>query len=427
MARQCVHEYESWNIGAALREGPRTAAEILEHLQSGPCRHGLQLPGEHRGLGRRRRILEHVTAALGEWVRRGWVVRQGERYALTERGREEALRPQADVESKPALPQTLVQPQTASKISLAVYLGLAAVKLPAGILSGSAGLINDAADTLLDGFSSILVYLGLRFDRERAVNIVLVLIMLGTGLLTLYEAGRRLLTGSRLEMDALAILAALLSGLACAGLAAYQRHVGLHSGSLLLITQAVDSRNHVIIAAGVVGGLIASALHFPLMDGLVGLAVGLLILKSAVDLGMGLLRPAEEEAPAAAPRSQAGAVDWHEHFRRTQLRDWMLYLVGEQGVRSRSELLARAHRAAGFAHPRMLRAPGPDQPSQPETMGEEALAELVELGWLTGEEHLGLTPAGREVLAQWTKGPRRGMYRLGAGRGRRRRGVYTDS
>jgi len=54
-----------------------------------------------------------------------------------------------------------------------VQLGLAALKLPAGLLSGSVGLLNDATDTLLDGISSLLVYAGLRFDRERTVNVVL--------------------------------------------------------------------------------------------------------------------------------------------------------------------------------------------------------------------------------------------------------------
>ena len=42
----------------------------------------------------------------------------------------------------------------------------------------------------------------------------------------------------------------------------YQRHVGLRSGSVALITQSVDSRNHVIVALGVTAGLIASLLRF---------------------------------------------------------------------------------------------------------------------------------------------------------------------
>ena len=127
-----------------------------------------------------------------------------------------------------------------AKVTLGVHLGLAALKLPAGLISGSVGLLNDAVDTLLDGISSLLVYLGLRFDKERAVNIVLVVFMLGTGGLTLYQAVRRFFVPSEPEVDWFTFLATLLSAVFCLGLWAHQRYVGLRSGHLALITQSVD-------------------------------------------------------------------------------------------------------------------------------------------------------------------------------------------
>ena len=85
-------------------------------------------------------------------------------------------------------------------------------------------------------------------------------------------------------------LATLLSAVFCVGLWVHQRYVGLRSGHLALITQSVDSRNHVIVAAGVTAGLVAALLRYPLLDTLVGLAVALLILKSAVELAVEILR-----------------------------------------------------------------------------------------------------------------------------------------
>ena len=70
------------------------------------------------------------------------------------------------------------------------------------------------------------------------------------------------------------------------GLWVYQRYVGLRSGHLALITQSVDSHNHVIVAAGVTAGLVAALLRYLLLDTLVGLATALLILKSAVELAV---------------------------------------------------------------------------------------------------------------------------------------------
>jgi len=64
-------------------------------------------------------------------------------------------------------------------------------------------------------------------------------------------------------------LAATLRGLICPVLYVYRRFVGVRSGQAALITQSVDSRAHVIVAAGVTARLVASLLQFGLLDTLV--------------------------------------------------------------------------------------------------------------------------------------------------------------
>jgi len=62
------------------------------------------------------------------------------------------------------------------------------------------------------------------------------------------------------EVDWFTFAATIVSALVCLALWVYQRYVGLRSGSLAFITQSVDSRNHVIVAASVTAGLIGSLL-----------------------------------------------------------------------------------------------------------------------------------------------------------------------
>jgi divalent metal cation (Fe/Co/Zn/Cd) transporter len=92
------------------------------------------------------------------------------------------------------------------------------IKLPAGMLSGSIGLINDSFDTLLDGLCSLLVYLGFRFNKERLVNIFQVVMLLGAGCLTLYQAVSGLFKPYEPEADLFTFTAALISALTCTGL-----------------------------------------------------------------------------------------------------------------------------------------------------------------------------------------------------------------
>ncbi len=141
------------------------------------------------------------------------------------------------------------------------------------------------------------------------------------------------------EVDWFTFAATIVSALVCLVLWVYQRYVGLRSGSLALITQLVDSRNHVIIAASVTAGLIGSLLRFPLLDTLVGLAVAVLILKSAVELAVETVRSLGEEEVDLS-RYEFGIVGGYGQFRQVQLRDWMLYLVEKHGVQTRTELIA---------------------------------------------------------------------------------------
>lgn len=377
-----------------MRDGPRTLHEISDQFYS-----YLRFLGLFR---RTERLARDKTASvrerLEELTERGWVVRQGERYALTPLGREEVNKRLSELGETGALLRRFLQPQAVSKVSLGVHLGLAALKLPAGLLSGSVGLINDATDTLLDGLSSLLVYAGLRFDKERVVNVVLVLFMLGTGGFTFYEAVRRFFVPFEPEVDWFTFLAAILSGLICLVLWAYQRYVGLRSGQLALITQSVDSRNHVIVAGSVTIGLIASLLRFSLLDTLVGLVVALLILKSAVELAVEVVRSLGEEEVDLS-RYKFGVVEQYEQFRQAQLRDWMLYLVEKQGVETRIELVARARQVLDFNRIPAVRALGlAQQQPQASEMIEQSVAELLERGWLVGEERLSVTGAGRERL-----------------------------
>jgi hypothetical protein len=353
------------------------------------------------------KMAERIEETVEALIERGWVVREGERYALTPQGREEAEKPLADMRRTRAMLEKLAQPQAASQVGLAAHLGLAALKLPAAILSGSVGLLNDATDTLLDGLSSVLVYLGLRFDRERAVNVVLVLLMLGTGGFTFYEAVRRFFVPFEPQVDWFTFLTTILSALVCWALYLYQRLVGVRSGSLALITQSVDSRNHVIVAASVTAGLIASQLQFPLLDTLVGLAVAVLILKSAIELAVETVRSLGEE-DVDLSRYQMELAGWYERFRQAQLRDWLLYLVESEEVRTRGELMTQARQAFDVSHNPMLRELGVPQPSQADERIEQSLAELLERGWLVEDGQLSVTQTGREHLRRQMRDKKRG-------------------
>lgn len=390
---------ESWGIAMTLLEKPLTVEGIMEQFHAFTRRFGFFgnffSESAHRGVDFHQWLEDH----LDELIERDWIVRDGETYALTETGRASAAKALSEVERTRNRIETLASPQNASKLTLFVHLFLAALKLPAGILSGSVGLLNDAIDTLLDGISSLLVYWGIRVNRERLVSRLLVLFMLGTGGFAAVEAILRILHREPVKADWFAFAAIMVSAVVCGLLWFIQRFIGLRRQSIALITQSVDSRNHVIVAGGVSAGLIAAVLDFPWLDYLVGVMVAILILKSAVELAVELIRSRGEEFPDLS-RFQFGI---YEHFRRSQLCSYMLFLVRNQDAETKAQLLAAVRDAFDFRGNVFLQTMGAEHLEGSQELIQTCYRGLIENKLLIEDPEdtrcLKLTPAGEKRLA----------------------------
>ena len=394
-----------WGACVYLLEGPLSLDELIHRYQNAPFPVAQQTSLFMEGQWNRRG-LERLPYDLAGLCRAGWVVQRDGCFALTDHGRAQVTqiieRTRAETAWLRGKLHSLVQPEMASRVTLVVQACLALIKLPAALLSGSVGLLNDAADTILDLVSSVLVYFGIVFNKERLVSILLVVFMLGTGVFTLFEAVKRLFTPYVPRVDWFPFAAAILSALAGLLLWTYQRYVGNQSGLMAFIAESVDSRNHVIVALSVTAGLIASLLHFGLLDMLVGLVVAILILWSAVQLVIDLLK---SSADNKVDLSHYGfwLLHVYEHLRDTHLREWMLYLVDHGEVQTKQDLVNRAQQAFDFRNNQWMQLIGLDRQFANEAEIEQNLQEVLSRGWLLDQEPLTITQQGKEQLAQLSK------------------------
>jgi hypothetical protein len=285
-------------------------------------------------------------------------------------------------------------PETVSIVGMGVHFVLAALKLGAAAVSGSIGLLSDGTDTLLDGLSSVLVFLGLRLDKERYVNVVLVVLMLGVGLSLIIEVVHRLLQPFQPRVDLLSFGAAIASGVVCLLLGQYQQYVGVRSGSLSLVSQSVDSR---IVAVGVSAGLVGAALSFPLLDILVGLAVAVLIIKSALELAAEAIKAFQGEEVDLS-RYEPAVLGMYRDAKERRFREWILYLVYNRGSINRAELRHLAKEALDFTEVTLLRELGMAEDGSPDERLEDALGELSERGLVSGDDPFVVTSKGKQEI-----------------------------
>jgi hypothetical protein len=146
-------------------------------------------------------------------------------------------------------------------------------------------------------------------------------------------------------------------------------------------------------------------LNFALLDTLVGLVVAVLILKSAVELTIELVRT-KGQAEVSLSRYKFGLIERYDRFRQARLRSWMLYLIQKRIARTRSELFAQARGVLDFAKNPVLRELGFDKQPKSDEMINKCITELFQRGWITEEEQLRITESGRKhlrrhILVKW--------------------------
>lgn len=177
---------------------------------------------------------------------------------------------------------------------------LSASKIIIGLLSGSLAVISDGIDSASDVVISLVMLFTSRIisrppDRqyvygyEKAESIatkVLSLFIFYAGLQMLISTINNLFTPGKKEMPALmAVYVTIFSIAGKLCLTYYQYKQGKKINSSLLVANARNMRNDVVISIGVLLGLVFTYIFkLPLLDTITGLVISLFIIRTAVKI-----------------------------------------------------------------------------------------------------------------------------------------------
>ena len=225
------------------------------------------------------------------------------KYILTPGGQEMVEHMQAAI---PFFFETILSPRIVAIVTIAVHVLLSVLKLAFGFLSKSAGLIADGIDNTADTLSSVLVWLGITFDKEKLVSLFIVVMMFVSVGGVAIASINKIVHPEPVQEGLFAFVVSLGCGLLMLIISAYQYMVGRRQSNFAIMCQAVDSRNHFFTSLLVCGGIILSSLAqqfqaawstwFYYADALASIIIGLLILQSAVELTKELVKPGDEPA-----------------------------------------------------------------------------------------------------------------------------------
>lgn len=291
-----------------------------------------------------------AEAELQKLIDNCWVELEGGKYKLTTEGEIKAREYEEYMIKKALLVDKEFTPSTTAMNTTILDALLAVLKLGGGFASGSIGLIADGTDATMDTVEAILVWLGIRYHRENLSTILVVLGLFGASISILYDAANRMLatlagTAEPVTAPLLVIAVEGIAILAAVFLFYYQRFVGKISNSLTLISQSVDSKNHIFIGTSVIIGAIFAMYGIYFVDAIIGLFVGAGIFKDAA----GLLRKAisaqrgEEENYSQEYKLPLESC-WEEN-KLLAFRNWILYVLWGKNVKTRGEIIASLHQA----------------------------------------------------------------------------------
>ena len=191
----------------------------------------------------------------------------------------------------------------AAKVALAVIVGLAAVKLVVGTVTGSISVIAQAADSFLDLFAVVITFLAVvaaskppdeehpfgHGKMEYLAAVAQGLLIVIAGGLVIYSSAHRIIAGSVLEMTEAGIGVMLFSIIASLLLSRYLRKVSQATDSMALEANAHNITADVYSAAGVLVGLtVIRFTGLTLIDPIMAILVSLVMFRS----GYGVLRQA---------------------------------------------------------------------------------------------------------------------------------------
>ena len=153
----------------------------------------------------------------------------------------------------------------AAVVSIVSNTSLIAVKVAAGLVTGSVGILSDAAHSLMDLLASSIAFASVRksdlpadathrYGHEKledlAAGAQALLLLLGAAFIA-FEAIRRLVDGGKVTSIGIGVVVAGLAAATNFVVSTYLARTGRSTGSAALHATAIDLRTDAIVSLGV--------------------------------------------------------------------------------------------------------------------------------------------------------------------------------
>lgn len=183
-------------------------------------------------------------------------------------------------------------------LSIIAYIFLSALKLAAGYLGDSEALKADGLNNTTDIIASVAVLIGLRisqrppdddhryghFRAETIASLVASFIMIYVGIEVLISAGEKIANPIDQNPSYLTIIVSVFSAAVMFAVYKYNLNLSKRINSSAVKAAAYDNRSDAFVSIGTAIGISAALLGFPIVDTITAFIIGLIIIKTAIEI-----------------------------------------------------------------------------------------------------------------------------------------------
>jgi hypothetical protein len=198
-------------------------------------------------------IEEHIDRAINQGV----ISEMNGKYHLSPKGLEMSHHMQ---EAIPVFIGAIFSPKMVSGVTISIHILLTAMKCGFGATFHSAGLLSDGIDNGVDTISSVLVWLGIRFDREKLASFLMIIMMFVSLIGIAIASINKIMKPGPVKEGFVVFIVSGVCGALMLLLSIYQYVVGKRNSNFAIMCQSVDSRNHFLTSLLVCFGIILSIL-----------------------------------------------------------------------------------------------------------------------------------------------------------------------
>ncbi len=299
---------------------------------------------KNRKKDKNHRIITDTKELCESLVERNLLCREDDIYRITEKGGEIAEDTLHKIKRVWTwIDRNIISPEAASKNTVIIDAFLALIKLAAGFVSGSIALIADGTDAAVDTVSALVVYFSVKFKNEMIGTLVIIGMMFFTsisiginsvdGILKFVKGSSEVMKSPELVIcvEIVALLFAML-------LTFYQRSVGKKFRNFALISQSVDSKNHIYVSLSVISGAIFSIFGVEIADSIIGGLIAVRIFFDGFELLKESFSSINGEEINFAKYSSFIEKKWHIYGQRT-FQAYVIYSLLQKSRMTETEII----------------------------------------------------------------------------------------